>query len=155
MFKRNKSIFCLANVIKKLQRLRKKKTKVKKCRQFFFFLFFFWQMIAYLLENWNAFSGASYNSPSLAIVTAHLNYMLDNFFNLQKGTSAVKRYTEANSIFLMVRWLCHLRWHYRLFSINICALIKIHLLWKHNDLPVKEILSINLKLISLVHTLYA
>lgn len=153
MFKRNKRIFYLANVIKKLKSLRKRKTKVKKRRQII--IFFFWQMIAYLLENWNAFSGASYNSPFLKIVTAHLNYMLDNFFNLQKGTSVVKRYTEAKSIFLMVRWLCHLSWRYRLFSINICVLIKSHLSWKHNDSPVKEILSINLKLISPVHTLYA
>lgn len=97
-----------------------------------------------------------YNSPaSLGIATAHLNYMLDNFSTYLKGTSFAKLYTEAKSIFLMVRWLCHLSWRYRLFSINICVLIKNHCSWKYNDSPVEEILSINLKLISPVHPLYA
>ena len=133
------------------KRLRKGKTKVKKCRQLYFDR---WLLVFF--ENWNAFSVESCNSPaSLGIHTAHLNYVLDNFFNLPKGTSVVKWYTAAKSIFLMVRWLYHLRWHYRLFSINIRVLIKSHLSWKHNDSPVKEILSVNLKLISLVHTLYA
>lgn len=131
------------------KRLRKGKTKVKKCSNFILTddclslrteMLFQWRVEILL---------------PLGIHTAHLSYVLDNFFNLPKCTSVVKWYTAAKSIFLMVRWLYHLSWYYRLFSINIHVLIKSHISWKHNDSPVKEILSVNLKLISPVHTLYA
>lgn len=117
---------------------------------------FFYRWLLVFWRGLKCFSVASYNSPaSLGIVTVHLDYMLDDFSTYLKGTSFAKWYTEAKSIFLIVRWLCHLSWCYRLLSINICVLIKSHRSWKYNDPPVKEILSINLKLISPVHCLYA
>lgn len=123
----------LTNVIKQVKRSRKGKT-VKKCGQISFDT---WLLIFF--GSWNVFLVARYNSPAaLGIVTAHLNNMLSNFFNLPEGYFCCKALHRGNSIFLMVRWLCHLSWCSRLFSINICVRIKSCLSWKHNDSPVKK-----------------
>lgn len=63
---------------------------------------------------------------------------LITFSSYLEGTSVAKWYTEEKSIFLMVRWLCHLSWHYRLLSINICVFIKNNLSSKHRLTSVRN-----------------